>query len=468
MNIPNSSIPINLKKSVNQTISRVFDELSRSFTKKDIEQLAWKTGLIKRASSKISGFDFLASFLASSCHGSHSTLEKMAEIVMCMSRKIKVSAQALMKRINTKSAVCFLQAVHSKLSKERLDTFQEVPAQLLVRFDKVFLQDSSSVILHEALQERFKGSGGRSSKASLKFDVVYEWKSKKYEQILLTDQKEADQKLGLKIESILVENSLVIRDLGYLRVDCLAKIIAKKAFFLSRLRSDILIYLNQDDEHPTDIVEYGRKRFKNHSFLDLQVYITTEKLPVRLIIYRAPENVANKRKRAAKATAKKQGRQLREKTLKFMDYTLFITNVSIETWEPEVVGTIYRIRWQIELIFKCWKSKLEIHYLKGINPERITCLIYAKLILILLINQIYRLAEFIGANLLKKMVSMFKVFEWMRDADRVIKLIKGTMKEWEKKNFIKTISTSLCMQKRKRKTTLQMVCEGEFYYSKAS
>ena len=448
-------------------INQVFDGLSKLLSKKEIERIALATGFIKRSSSKITGFDFLISLLTSSTYGSHSTLEKLAGILMYVSHKIQISAQALMNRINTKTSVCFLEAVHARLFNAKLDEFQKVPAELLAQFTKVFLQDSSSIILDEKLQEYFKGSGGRSSKSSAKFDVIYEWKSKKYEQILLTDQKEADQKLGLKIESVVTENSLTIRDLGYLRVDGLMKIISKKAFYLSRLRSDILVFLNKDDEDPTDILEYVGKKLRNGCCLDLQVYITTEKLPVRLIVYRAPEEVANKRKRLASTTAKKQGRQLRDKTLKFMDYTMFITNVSIEIWKPEVIGTIYRIRWQIELIFKCWKSQLEIQYLKGINPERIRSLIYAKLILILLINQIYRLAEYIGTKHLKRIVSMYKVYEWVRDVDRVIKIVKGTMTKWEKKSFTQAVFMSMCMQQRKRKTTLQRVCEGEFYYAKS-
>jgi hypothetical protein len=465
MNISDSSIPINIKKTVNKAIKQALNCLNKSFKKKDIEKLAREIGLIKRTSSKITGSDFLAGFLASSCLGSHSTLEKMTGMVTLSNHKIQISAQALMKRINTEVSVQFLKAVHSKLLKDQLKLLPDIPAHLLAIFDKVLLEDSSSMILNEQLQEHFKGSGGRASKASVKLDVVYEWKSKKYEQIILTDQREADQILGLRIESLLTENSLVIRDLGYLRVDCLIKIIAKKAFFLSRLKVNTLIYLNKEDKQPTDIIEYFEKKFKDFNCLDLEVYITSEKLPVRLILYRAPQEVADKRRRLANETAKKQGRKPGKKSLKFMSYTVFITNVPKEIWKPEVVGTIYRIRWQIELIFKCWKSQLEIHYLKGINRERILCLLYAKLILILLANWVYTLAEFIGTVLLKRIVSMFKVFGWVRDPNRVIKLIQGTLEKWEVKSIIKTIATSMCMQKRSRKTTSQIVYEGEFYYS---
>ncbi len=468
MNIHNPVVAINTQAKTDQLISQALGNLRKLFPKKAIEQLARETCFIMRSSNKITGVDFLISFLSSSCYGAHSTLERMSETVTRVSHKVKISAQALMKRINRKNAVDFLKSVYSKVLKEKLSTLQEVPAELLAPFSKVLIQDSSSMILHERLQEHFKGSGGRSSKASAKLDVIYDWKAKNYEQITLTDQGEADQKLGLNIETVLTKNTLIIRDLGYLRVDCLEKIAEKNAFFLSRLRSGTTVYLKRDDKEPVEIGNFISKRYKDCHQLDLQVYITAKKFPVRLVVYKAPEAVANERRRLAKATAKKQGRQLQEKTLSFMDYTMFVTNVQSEIWKAEVVGTIYRIRWQIEVLFKCWKSKAEIDHLEGINPERIRCLIYAKLILLLLINRVYKLAEYVGKKILRREVSMYKVFSWVLESDRLIRLLKGTLQKWERELFMETVRRSMCMQERKRKTTLESICEGEFYYSRVA
>jgi len=191
-----------------------------------------KFRFFNRERYKLLGFDFLVSLLVSSCEGAHSTLEKMSEIVTRVNHKVKISAQALMKRINQETSVQFLKSVYSKILKEKILSLEDIPAELLVHFSKILLQDSSVINLHEKLQEHFKGSGGRASKASAKFDVIYDWKSKNYEQIILTDRGEADQKLGLKIDDFITENSLVIRDLGYLRIDSLIRII-----YRSRLKN---------------------------------------------------------------------------------------------------------------------------------------------------------------------------------------------------------------------------------------
>ena len=58
---------------------------------------------------------------------------------------------------------------------------------------------------------------------------------------------------------------------------------------------------------------------------------------------------------------KKKGYQTSEE-YKFMSrFNLFITNVPKETLPDEVVSVLYRMRWQIELIFKIWKSIFGIH-----------------------------------------------------------------------------------------------------------
>lgn len=465
--IRNPSVQINSKITSDKVVDQALVKLKNLFREKEIEQIAWETRFVKRSSARLWGFNFLKSILLLSCD-KQGTLERMSEMVTRVDQRVKISAQALMKRINQETSVQFLQNLYSKILKEKIMSIQEPPAELLMYFSKILLQDSSTINLHEKLQEHFKGSGGRASKASAKFDVIYNWKSKDYEEITLTDRGEADQKLGLKISDFVTEKTLVIRDLGYLRVDSLVEIVSKKAFFLSRLRSSLQVYLNADDRHPTDIADYIAKYYKNTNQLDLTVYITPKKLPVRLVIYKAPERVATERRRKAKATAKKEGRNLRDKTLKFMDYSLFITNVPTEIWQPEVIGTVYRIRWQIELIFKCWKSKIGIHYLKGIDPRRIRCLIYAKLILILLMQQVYKLVDFIGSSFLNRIVSMYKVYAWLQNSERLLQLIKGKLELWERKWFVQTIFNSMCMQKRKRKTTLESISEGEFYCSNLS
>lgn len=474
MTITQFSLQINKKSHsltktrAKQIIQNTVNDIGNQFSKQEINALAWETGFIKRSSAKIGGFDFLTSLLVGSLDPAHSSLERIGEIITRVNRSTRVTAQALMAKINSADTVNFLRTIFKNTLTSKIIELSEGSAVPLSFFSKVLIQDSSVIKLNEKLQEHFKGSGGRASSSFAKLDVIYEYKSKNFERIKLTDQGEADQKLSLDIDDVLVADALVIRDLGYLRLDSLERIKSKKAFFLSRLKLNLNVYLSRDDDTEIDLVKYVEKHCNSNGVLDLQIYLTDKKMPVRLIASKAPEEVVNKRRRNARATAKKQGRTLTEKTLKLMSLTIFITNVSEDVWEPEMVFTIYKVRWQIELIFKCWKSRIEISYLKGINPERIRSMIYARLILIVIVNKIYKLTEYIGRNLLGREVSMSKVFEWVRDAERLIGLVKGFMKGWESRFFIDTISKSMCTQERKRKSTFKDILENEFCYQKLS
>lgn len=51
----------------------------------------------------------------------------------------------------------------------------------------------------------------------------------------------------------------------------------------------------------------------------------------------------------------------------------------------EQVLTIYRVRWQIELLFKLYKSHIKLDELKG-KPYRVLCELYAKLCAILIFH----------------------------------------------------------------------------------
>jgi hypothetical protein len=54
--------------------------------------------------------------------------------------------------------------------------------------------------------------------------------------------------------------------------------------------------------------------------------------------------------------------------------------VPLEWLTLEQISLIYRLRWQIELLFKLWKSECQINRIAGRIRERVLCEIYAKLV----------------------------------------------------------------------------------------
>lgn len=461
-----------VKKKITQNIcshlsQKVLKGINLSINKKDVNHIALTSQFIQRCSSKFNGFQFLTAMLISSIDSEHSTLEKISDIFRSQYR-VRIRSQSIMERLNDESAVNFLKSIFERVLANQFDSFtKDISPKLLSPFSKILIQDSSVCDLNQQLGLAFKGSGGRASKASLKLDVIYDFKAKRFTYVKLTDRSEADQKLAWKILDHLTPSALVIRDLGYLRMDCIQKIVEVGGFFLSRMKNNICVYLKETDQEQLDLAKYLHENFRKANVVDIQVYITAEKVCARLVAYRVPEEVSAQRRRAAHAKAKKEGRTLSQKSLTLLDFTLFITNVPVEIWPAEVIGTIYRIRWQIELMFKDWKSRLRIDCLSGINEFRIRCLIYARAILILIINEIYKLLDYIG-YCINKVVSIHKVYGWMRCAGRLMRIISGKLSWWEERSLDDIVMTCMCHQKRKKKTSLQAIQDNDFYYTEAS
>jgi len=55
---------------------------------------------------------------------------------------------------------------------------------------------------------------------------------------------------------------------------------------------------------------------------------------------------------------------------------LFITNVPRTIWKTETVGKVYPIRWQVELIFKSWKSYLHLASIKTKKAAPTLCYLW--------------------------------------------------------------------------------------------
>jgi hypothetical protein len=133
-----------------------------------------------------------------------------------------------------------------------------------------------------------------------------------------------------------------------------------------------------------DLVAYLRQQPTN--LVDVPILLgAAERLSCRLIAVRVPEEVANRRRQQARQKARDHGRTPSEEYLELLGWSLFVTNGTAEelTWKAVVV--LYRARWQIELLFKLWKSHNGLARCRAGAPalERLA-VFYAKLLGVLL------------------------------------------------------------------------------------
>lgn len=75
------------------------------------------------------------------------------------------------------------------------------------------------------------------------------------------------------------------------------------------------------------------------------------RIPCRLIAIRLSQEAADRRRAKCIKNAKRQGRTPSQGHLNLQDWLLFVTNTAESVLSPEQVAQVYRVRWQIELVF---------------------------------------------------------------------------------------------------------------------
>lgn len=213
-----------------------------------------------------------------------------------------------------------------------------------------------------------------------------------------------------------------MRDLGYVTTHYLNAIEEKEAYYLNRLPKANVYENNEGKYDLIEWVELDKKiRKSSVQFYQKEVFIgKKEKIKTRIIILPVSEELAAKRVReATRGGKRKKGYQISKEHKIKARYNIFITNIPEKVLSPEEILNTYRLRWQIELIFKTWKSHLEIHRVKPVKTVRMECQLLAKLIWLLITTKVYQILQLVST---KTGVSQLKFFKLMRIHNKTMQL----------------------------------------------
>jgi len=440
-------------------VKKLAEEHIKCLEDGNLDEIARETSFVQRSTNKVSGREFLELMTIDHFGEGTISLEGQCDVLREKPSNTDISPQALSKKINSDQAVAFLEKVLEDIYRHQLrPKLEKIPLEVLKPFLNVYIQDSTQIELNEYLSEEFSGVGGSASKSALKIDLLYEAINHILKKVIITEGTYPDQKNGANVMNHIQEGDLIIRDLGYFDLSVLESIEDKNAYYLSRLFKSAKVYLSPESHAESiDLASYVRKHIDNSGFMDMEVYLGGERVGCRLISYRVPEQVINERRRKARRSAQKKGRTVTQEYLEWLDYSFYITNVGSETWSPEIVGTIYRIRWQIELVFKQWKQLFQIDVMQGIRAERIRCLLYGRLIMVNIVEQIYALSAWYCHCTLGREVSAVKLIQWLQRKGRICQSIVKNRVSMLMEELLTSLSKGLLKQKRRRKTTFELI-----------
>jgi hypothetical protein len=344
--------------------------------REEADELARQTGFVKRQRN-LSGATFAQTLTFGWLADPEASVGDLSQTAAAIG--VEISPQGLDQRF-TPEAAAFMEKVLEAGVREVIRA-EPVPVPILQRFNGVYAQDSTVVTLPEALAEVWAGCTGAALKIQVRWDLLEGGLT----HLELRPGKESDRSAPVQTEA-LPAGALRLADLGYFDLEQLKTTEEQGAGYLTRAWIQCVVYDEQGQRW-----ELGELlRHQRGDGVDLRIELgAAERLPCRLLAARVPPEVAAARRRKIRAEAKRRGRTPSQRQLELADWTIFFTNVPPEQLSLAEAWVVARVRWQVELLFKLWKSHAHLDEWRTENPWRILCELYAKLLGMLIFHWVW-------------------------------------------------------------------------------
>lgn len=229
----------------------------------------------------------------------------------------------------------------------------------LTHFQDIVIQDGSSFAVHDALSRVF---GGRFTTIRPAAVEVHTYLSLFQDQVIeveVAPDKDSERKFLPPAKSL--TGKLLLADRGYQSLAYWEEVQAAGGYFLMRGKSAL---------NPRIRTMRGPgwrlRRFEGKNLQEILRYVPRRRLDLEVEWDRGGER--NLRLRMILIWNRKE-----------KNYLSLVTNVSRHILTAREVLKVYRLRWQIELVFKEWKSYANLHAFTSANAPLVEGLIWASL-----------------------------------------------------------------------------------------
>lgn len=253
----------------------------------------------------------------------------------------------------------FMRAVaHELLGKLVVKVLRLKRGSPFSEFKEIVIQDGSSFAVKDSLSKIFPGRFTAISPAAVEVHVTMDLLEGNVQQVAVTadTQGEGDH----LPDPSTMKGKLLLADRGYFSLEYIDDLMEEEASFIIRAKSSINpVILSAVTSEGKVLKHFCGKRLKEVSWskehpIDMQVEREKhqESISCRLIISWNP---------------------------KHKTFNYFVTNLSAIRYTIADVLTAYRLRWQIELLFKEWKSYANLHSFDTSKAQIAEGLIWAAL-----------------------------------------------------------------------------------------
>ena len=282
------------------------------------------------------------------------TYESWAQEIS-LERNSTVSKQAIEERMGPETTNMVKMALEEELRKSLLKQ-RHPDRQSVQKFKSIKIEDSTTINLPDELSFAFSGNVSKGKKKSqIKIHALFNLSHHAFQFMDLHGFTRNDQSLAAQALTCLEPGDLLLRDMGFLVLGVLDRIDKLGAYFISRKKSKIKV-LDPETGQEIDLLKILRKK----KTIDKIVLVSKEqKIKMRLVIVPLPSDQAAERRRKARRDRDKRLNHNQE-YYELLGYMIFITNIPPSCCNTQEIKMLYGLRWQIEIIFKAWKSCFSI------------------------------------------------------------------------------------------------------------
>ena len=345
------------------------------------DEAAIHTGFMRRK-RKLTGSALTQILVFGWLENPEASYQQLAETATMLG--ITVSRQALEQRLTLEAAKMLKITLEATITEVLGVASDPQVLPLLQQFTGIYVQDATWLSLPDELHEISKGQPKKNHphKAALKLHLRFDVLTGGFQHFQLTDGMTADS-TAIKASQPLPEGSLQLADLAYFSLDEFEKLTENGIYWISRLKANS--YLADETGERLALEKMLTETQTENTFIVKRIRIGKRKqLPAYLIAQRLTEAEANKRRRYIRYRAKRKCQTPSKTRLRLAGWNLYITNIEAHQLTPKQICVIVGIRWQIELMFKGFKSIGKLQDSTSEKPYRILSEIYAKLIALLI------------------------------------------------------------------------------------
>jgi hypothetical protein len=245
------------------------------------------------------------------------------------------------------------------LSTLVVEVLKPARAGLLSEFRRVLIQDGSSFAVKDALRRDYPGRFTTVSPAAVELHVTWNLCRESIEQVMLTPDTFTERAELPPAESL--RGDLLLADRGYFDREYLRAVAAHGGRFLVRAQKGINPVIESVNSGPRECRVVGR------NLKDVQGQLSKDR----------PNDLMVRWQLGSESFCCRVGSYWNAKTRQFVHLA---TNLPSARYDAAAVSQVYRLRWQIELLFKEWKSHANLRAFSTAKPAIVEGLIWAAIV----------------------------------------------------------------------------------------